>query len=229
MKPLSVIAVGLAVLLPAVLAADDKKDDKAAKLLGTWEITKVVGRFADMPAENTALRGATFTFNKDGKLVLAQKNSEGTEFKFGGTYKVEGDKLIYDVKLINEELSSTETIKKLTDNELELVSSGVDGDTVSSLRRKKEKDNKPSPAEDFELTFPPGAEVHDSRDGKTYFVQPDGSFRLAPPQVPAPPPARPEPWHVRNRWLSYAVLIAVAVVVCVLYTQKKRRHSRPSK
>jgi uncharacterized protein (TIGR03066 family) len=208
MKPLSVIAVGLALLLPAALAADDKKDDKVAKLLGTWEIT------------NTVNRGGTNSFNKDGKLVLAQKNSEGTELKFGGTYKVEGDKLVYDVNIINEHLSRTETIKKLTDNELDLVNR--DGE-VTSFKKI------PSPAGAFELTFPPGTEVHDSRDGKTYFVQPDGSFRLAPPQVPAPLPARPEPWHVRNRWLSCAVLIAVAVVVCVLYTQKKRRHSRPSK
>jgi uncharacterized protein (TIGR03066 family) len=132
MKPMSVIAVGLALLLPAVLAADDKKDDKAAKLLGTWEITK-----AESPTgENTALRGVTLTFTKDGKLVLAQKNFEGTEFKFEGTYKVEGDKLTYEVKLFNEDVSSTETIKKLTDNELELVS----GNVVASLKKKKKKE-----------------------------------------------------------------------------------------
>ncbi len=141
MKPLAVIAVGLALLLPAVLAADDKKDDKAAKLLGTWEITKVEGRFADMPFEHTALRGATLTFTKDGKLVVAQKNRDGQELKLEGTYKVEGDKLITKLRgFLNEDLSNTETIKKLTDNELELVSSGVDGDTVASLRKKKEKD-----------------------------------------------------------------------------------------
>jgi uncharacterized protein (TIGR03066 family) len=216
MKLLSVIALGLGLLLPAVLAADDKKD-KAAKLLGTWEVTKVVSRLRDLPAEEG--RGATFTFNKDGKLVLAKKNSDGTEFRFGGTYKVEGDKLVYDVKLIKEDVSGTETIEKLTDNELEWVSPGGE---VTSLKKL------PSPAGDLELTFPPGAVVHDSSDGKTYIIQPDGSFRLAPPQVPAPPPAPPEPWHLRNRWLLYTVLIAVAVVVCVLYTQKKRRHSRPS-
>jgi uncharacterized protein (TIGR03066 family) len=192
MKPLSVNAVGLALLLPAVLTADDRKDDKAAKLLGTWE-------------RNTTNRDVIFSFNKDGKLVLAQKDSDGTELKFGGTYKVEGDKLIYVVHIFIEDLSRTETIEKLTDNELTLVDR--DGE-VTSFKKI------PSPAGAFELTCPPGTEVHDSRDGKTYLVQPDGSFRLVP-----------EPWYVRNRWLLYAVLISVAVVVCVLYTLKKRLYS----
>src|SRR5262249_13035255 len=152
--------------------ADDKKDDKAAKLLGIWEIT------------NTVNRGGTNSFNKDGKLVLAQKNSEGTEFKFGGTYKVEGDKLVYDVKLINEDLSRTETIKKLTDNNLDLVNSDGGATTLKKI---------PPPAGFFVLTFPPGTEVHDSSHGKFFFAHPAGSSRLVPPQVPAPLPARPEP------------------------------------
>jgi hypothetical protein len=98
--------------------------------------------------------------------------------------------------------------------------------------------NEPIPEVKFDIKFPPGIKVHDRRDERDYLVQPDGMLRIIPEET-APPtgPRAPEspasetprdPWHIRNRWLSYAILIAAAVVVCVLYALKKRRRPHPS-
>src|SRR5262245_14014283 len=127
MKCLSVIALGLAMLLPAVLTADEKKDEKAAKLVGTWELTKSDDAGAPV--------GATITFTKDGKLSVAAKVND-MDLKFEGTYKVEGDKLITEIKIGDMSMSDTDTIKKLTDDEMELVNK--DG-KATTLKKKKAK------------------------------------------------------------------------------------------
>jgi hypothetical protein len=117
---------------------------------------------------------------------------------------------------------------------LRLRSLGMDQSQEVEVR--KAQFNEPLPKVEFDLRFPAGTRVHDLRDERDYLVQPDGTLRIipeesAPPTEPlAPDPTASEsprePWHVRNRWLSYALLIAVAVVVCVLYALNRRRAAR---
>ena len=105
MKTLYALAVAVAALgIAAVATADDK--DTAAKLVGKWEITK---------ADDEPLVGATLTFTKDGKFTIAIKVDD-KEMKVEGTYKIENGKLVTE----SGGMSDTDTIKKLTDDALEL-------------------------------------------------------------------------------------------------------------
>ena len=125
MKPLFAIALGLAVLAPRFAAADEKKDDFAAKIVGTWELVK--------SEEPNAPPGATATFTKDGKFIVEAKVN-GMELKFEGTYKVEKDQLHTEMKLGEEIKKDTDTIKKLTDTELETVDKDK---KVTTFKKKK--------------------------------------------------------------------------------------------
>jgi uncharacterized protein (TIGR03066 family) len=112
MKPLFAIALAALLLGPlGYVRADDKKDDNATKIVGTWVLEK--SDDAGAPA------GATVTFTKDGKLTI-QATVNGMELKFEGTYKVEKDMLVSEMKIGEETKKDTDTIKKLTDKELEL-------------------------------------------------------------------------------------------------------------
>jgi len=134
MKPLFAFALGLALIGSVRFAAGDepkkddklKKDDNAAKIVGTWELIK--------SDDATAPIGATVTFTKDGKL-LVNATVNGQEIKIEGTYKVEKDKLLSEMKIGDMTMKDTDTIKKLTDDELELV----DKDMKASVLNKKKK------------------------------------------------------------------------------------------
>src|SRR5437870_4531610 len=121
MKSLYALAFAVAVLgLAAVAAADDKKDDTAAKLVGKWEVTK---------ATDEPLVGAIITFTKDGKFTLAIK-VDGEEKKVEGTYKLENGKLVTETA----GMSDTDTIKKLTDDAMELENNDK---KITVLKKKK--------------------------------------------------------------------------------------------
>jgi len=106
--------IGSALLMVALVVsvaagADDKKVD-AAKLLGKWEVTK---------ATQMIPPGSVIEFAKEGKLTLTIK-ADGQEVKVEGTYKLDGDKLVTKVEANGQTHEDTDTVKKLTDDEMEL-------------------------------------------------------------------------------------------------------------
>ncbi|HVK14784.1 MAG TPA: lipocalin family protein [Gemmataceae bacterium] len=113
-------AFAVVVFLGAATAQDKKDEAKkeaakvdAAKLVGTWEITKSTG---DAP------KGSLVSFDKDGKLKVSI-DFNGKKIEIEGTYKVEGDKLTVTVKSPpdGKDETDTNTIKLLDDKTLVIV------------------------------------------------------------------------------------------------------------
>lgn len=125
MKTVSAAVLGVALVVCAGTAR--AQDDNAKKIVGTWVIEKSSG---DLPA------GTTVEFTKDGKLKVVAK-ADGAELKFEGTYTVEKDKLTVKLKVGEEKVEETATIKKLTDEVLEIEDKDKKVDT---FKKKKEKD-----------------------------------------------------------------------------------------
>ena len=108
MKAVFAAVLGVAVVVFA--GAAQAQDDNAKKIVGTWILDKAGG---ELPA------GSTVEFTKDGKLTAAFK-ADGQDVKLDGTYKVEKDKLSVKLKINDQDFEETMTIKKLTDEALEL-------------------------------------------------------------------------------------------------------------
>lgn len=126
MKRLFAVALGLAVLgLAGTAGAQDKKDDNAAKIVGKWEVTK---SGSDLPA------GSTIEFTKDGKMTAVVK-ADGQELKLDGTYKVEKEKLTVKLKLGDMEMEEAVTIKKLTDDALEVEDKDKKVDVFKKVKK----------------------------------------------------------------------------------------------
>ena len=126
MKPLCAIATAV-VLFGALRStgAEPNKDEYAAKIVGTWELVKA--------AEGGAPIGSLVTFTKDGKLTL-KTTLDGKEVTLEGTYKVEKDQLVSELKMDGNTLKETDLIKKLTDDELQLQD---EESKINTLKRKK--------------------------------------------------------------------------------------------
>ena len=128
MNRLSAAVFGVLALGLVGFAADDKKDEKkddnATKIVGKWEITKAGG---DVPV------GSQIEFTKDGKLNAVIK-AENMEIKLDGTYTVDKDKLAIKIKVGDQTVEETVTIKKLTDEMLELEDKDK---KVDVLKKKK--------------------------------------------------------------------------------------------
>jgi uncharacterized protein (TIGR03066 family) len=122
MKAVSAVVLGLAVVVFA--GAAKAEDDNAKKLIGVWVVDKSSG---DLPP------GSSVEFTKDGKLAAVVK-ADGKEIKFEGTYKLEKDKITVKLKVENETIEETVTIKKLTDEELEIEDKDKKVDT---FKKKK--------------------------------------------------------------------------------------------
>lgn len=126
MKRLFAVALGLAVLgLAGTAGAQDKKDDNAAKIVGKWEVTK---SGSDLPA------GSTIEFTKDGRMTAVVK-ADGQELKLDGTYKVEKEKLTVKLKLGDQEMEEAVTIKKLTDDALEVEDKDKKVDVFKKVKK----------------------------------------------------------------------------------------------
>ena len=121
------VLIGISLLLGmacAVVAADEKIDVK--KLMGKWKHQE---------------QKFVIEFLKDGKFSIAGEKN-GSDFKADGTYKVDGNKLLLNIKFGDEEKKMTRTVSKLTDTEL----TSKDDDTgkedtlvrVKGKRKKKE-------------------------------------------------------------------------------------------
>lgn len=117
-------AAALSVVMVAFAGSAKAQDDNAKKLVAVWVVEKSSG---DLPA------GSTVEFTKDGKVVAVIK-AEGKEVKFEGTYKVEKDKINVKLKIDAETIEETVTIKKLTDDLLELEDKDKKVDT---FKKKK--------------------------------------------------------------------------------------------
>jgi uncharacterized protein (TIGR03066 family) len=100
----------LGVVMVVVAGTAQAQDDNAKKIVGIWEVAKAGG---DLPA------GSTIEFTNDGKLNAVVK-VEGMEVKLDGTYKVEKEKLTVKIKVADQNIEETATIKKLTDDALEI-------------------------------------------------------------------------------------------------------------
>jgi uncharacterized protein (TIGR03066 family) len=121
MRTLSAAVLGAAVVFAAGTAR--AQDDTAKKIVGVWEVTKGT----ELPD------GSTLEFTKDGKLTAVVK-MDGNELKLEGTYRVEKDKLTVKLKIGEQELEETVTVKKLTDTELEVEDKDK---KVEVLKKKK--------------------------------------------------------------------------------------------
>jgi uncharacterized protein (TIGR03066 family) len=124
---LTAVVLGLVSVLGlvAIARADDKKTDDYPKLLiAKWEITKAGGQ---------AQVGTVIEFVKDKSFAMDLKVNDVTE-KVKGTYTLDKDKLTVKFTFNGMELEEELTIKKLTDDALELEdkAGGVD-----VLKKKK--------------------------------------------------------------------------------------------
>src|SRR5262249_59835035 len=105
MNAMRLMAVGVLVGLVSFAARAEDKADNAKLIVGKWECAK-----AD---EGTLPVGSSVEFTKDGKIIVIVKEGD-KEMKGEGTYKVEGDKFDFTIKIGDQEHSDTITIKKLT-------------------------------------------------------------------------------------------------------------------
>lgn len=106
----SVFATLLGVAIVVFAGHAQAQDDNAKKIVGKWEVTK---SGSDLPA------GSVIEFTKDGKLNAVIK-ADGMEVKLDGTFKVEKEKLTVKIKIGDQNIEEVATIKKLTDDALEL-------------------------------------------------------------------------------------------------------------
>src|SRR5262249_29852603 len=125
MNAMRILAVGVLVGLVSFAARAEDKEDNAKLIVGKWECTK-----AD---EGTLPVGSTVEFTKDGKMIVIVK-ADGQETKGEGTYKVEGDKFDFTIKIGEQEHSETINIKKLTKTELNTTNK--EGKVVDLTRKK---------------------------------------------------------------------------------------------
>lgn len=121
--------IGSALLMVALVVsvaagADDKKVD-AAQLVGKWEVTK---------ATQMIPPGSVVEFAKEGKVTVTFKGPDGKEKALEGKYKLDGDKLNTKFTVDGETHEDTDTVKKLTDEEMELENG--EKQTVN-LKKKK--------------------------------------------------------------------------------------------
>ncbi|HEV3387182.1 MAG TPA: hypothetical protein VG097_20350 [Gemmata sp.] len=114
----------MAVAMFAFAGAGHAQDDNTKKIIATWELTKSGGDL---------LVGTMIEFAKEPKLNITIKDAMG-DFKLEGTYKVEKDKLTVKVTISNEMIEETFTIKKLTDDILEVEDKDK---KVNAFKKKK--------------------------------------------------------------------------------------------
>ena len=93
----------------AAAAADEKKEESidAKKLIGKWE-----------PKEPKKGEEFVLEFAKDGKMTVSG-TLDGKPQTLEGNYKLDGNKLSFELKAAGETIKETIVILKLTDEELE--------------------------------------------------------------------------------------------------------------
>lgn len=123
----ALLAVAVLGLAGAALAADEK--DKKEPIDGK----KLIGKWEPKVAKKGELSSIEFTAN--GKLI-AVADVGGKDAKAEGTYKLDGDKLTFEIAFMGETVKETITLTKLTDDEME----GKDKEgKVEAFKRAKAK------------------------------------------------------------------------------------------
>ncbi len=122
MKTLCAAVLGVCVVGFAGTA--QAQDDNAKKIVGTWVLDKAGG---DLPA------GSTLQFTDKGQLNVVVKDASG-DIKFDGSYKIAKDKISVKLKVNDQTIEETVTIKKLTDDALEVEDKDKKVDT---FKKKK--------------------------------------------------------------------------------------------
>jgi uncharacterized protein (TIGR03066 family) len=119
----ALLGFGLAVLLvvSAGVSAQDKDKVDGKKLIGKWEPTTLP------PGAK-----AVIEFTKDNKLVVSFTIGDKTE-KIDGTYKLDGNKLMVDLK----DKKETNTVTKLTDEDLVVKDEKGKEEAFKRLKEKK--------------------------------------------------------------------------------------------
>jgi uncharacterized protein (TIGR03066 family) len=125
------LGLGVLFALACGLTADDKKADPidGKKILGKWE-----------PKDPKKGEEFVMDFAKDGKLSVTG-TLDGKLQTFAGSYKLDGDKLAFELKIKGpdgkaEDIKETITLLRLTDDEME----GKDKEgKVEVLKRVKGK------------------------------------------------------------------------------------------
>jgi uncharacterized protein (TIGR03066 family) len=121
------------VALPALSAPIPKQEKKtnAEKLVGKWELVK---GGTETPKDMKFV----VEFAKDGVMTLHIEPKDGEKMTFKGKYKVDGEKIDYEMEQPGgEKKQEILTIKKLTDDELITVDPA---DIKEEFKRVKEKE-----------------------------------------------------------------------------------------
>jgi uncharacterized protein (TIGR03066 family) len=117
--------IAFAIAAPA-FAADEKFESE--KLVGTWKLTKT----KSLPEGASA----TVVYLKDGSAT-ATIEIKGMKIELKGKWKIDGDKLIITTKEGDKEKVDTDTILKLSADEL--VTKNKDGEEDTFTKVKEEK------------------------------------------------------------------------------------------
>ena len=116
--------VGAMVCLLGGMSRGEDKVDYAKMLVGKWEVSK-----AD---PGTVPEGTLIEFTKDGKMKITAKKDD-KEMAIEGTYKVDGNKFSFTLKIGEMEHKETITITKISDKEM---STKDKDDKVVELKKK---------------------------------------------------------------------------------------------
>jgi uncharacterized protein (TIGR03066 family) len=124
MRSLSLAVVGILLVALTSVAAEEKKADNKALIVGVWELSKG----ESLPP------GAVAEFAKDGKCKLTVEPEKGKKITIEGTYEIKDDSIVISMK--DGEKVHTETLKisKLDKDELTVVDEKKKAD---SFKRKK--------------------------------------------------------------------------------------------
>jgi uncharacterized protein (TIGR03066 family) len=122
------IALGFALALALTATAQEKKapPPDAKKLVGKWEL-KDAKKGAKPPQ---------LDFSADGKLALTGE-IDGKPATFTGTYKLDGDKLSFELKSKDDAFKETLTLTRLDDDEFD--AKDADGKVETFARAKSKK------------------------------------------------------------------------------------------
>ena len=118
--------LGVGLMLGMTCAVAMAEDIDIKKLMGSWKHEK---------------QKFTVTFGKEGKVSFSGMKGE-EKFTAKGTYKVDKDKLIMNLKLGDDEKMMTRIVTKLTETELVSKEEGSDKEDTLVRVKAKKKDKK---------------------------------------------------------------------------------------
>jgi uncharacterized protein (TIGR03066 family) len=122
------IALGFALALALGATAQEKKNPPidAKKLVGKWELKDA----------KKGTKPPQLEFAADGKLALTG-DIDGKPANFTGTYKLDGDKLSFELKSKDDAFKDAVTLTRLDDDEFD--AKDADGKTETFARVKAKK------------------------------------------------------------------------------------------